>query len=341
MKPTLSEEAKEIAKLVSKGMEQAPSWLRPLLVLAGFGSVFTFAVGTGLTLVRSYEIGFNVSFASMLLMAVTVTCLVMLVRIGHRVVEDPPPSAPAAPPAPPKEAKPETPPAEPKAEPAVPVAAPTANAGLLLRAVFCPNLEPIGPVPLGVDSVCHTWADPRGGSLKATFNDEDSPDYLIVEFENKPGQRPASVTLRPSGLNPCLRPPDHDFLCVDCLLPAPIDTAPTDRVALEFRLYDAQLTCWLLGTEATAPTIQTVKAGAKNKWTTLSLPLAPEHWKRISANPGEKNGQAKPDFETMLLAVEITPGSWQGPAEPPGPGRGKFLLKNLRLVEAAMSPKPE
>jgi hypothetical protein len=310
--------AKEIFDLVSKGIDQAPPIFRPVLVIAGLGSLITFAVGMGLISARQHELGYKIAIASLVFLCVTLGCVVILVRFGHRSTQA-------------KESKPakEIPAvatgtaAESDKKPAAPDA--------VLRAICCPKHEPTAPAKLDAYSVYHLWADPRGSSIKATFNDDDAPDYLILEFENKRQGWASNVTLRPCGLSPYLRGKEDRYLCLEFLLPGPIDADPMDRVALSFRIYDENGTIWFLGQNENDLAIKQVKTGAKNKWSTLSLPLDPTLWKPFNGDGNNLSRSPTPAINEMILAVVLVVGAWQGANKEPGAGKGKLLVRNIRF----------
>lgn len=78
----------------------------------------------------------------------------------------------------------------------------------------------------------------------------------------------------------------------------------------------------------------------QGKWQTVSLPLRiKEEWALFQTDGNHLYaGPDGPVFGAMILAVVIVAGAYRGNQEP-GPGKGRILVRNLRLsVEKPSQP---
>lgn len=200
-----------------------------------------------------------------------------------------------------------------------------------LRAIVCPLSQSPSTSPRWEEcSIYHLWSDPRGGQIKATFNDNDTPDYLVIEFDNSPEGWAGNVAIRPCGERPYQRN-GQQYLCLDFLLPSPIEAEKSDKVALVFRLYDENASIWYYGRSENNYGVQELRINPDKKWTTIRLPLAPSQWSPFTADCHHQGKHAKPEFDEVILGVVIVVGSWHGPNKEPGAGKGKVFLRNIRF----------
>lgn len=201
----------------------------------------------------------------------------------------------------------------------------------LLHTFFCPDTTPVTQTILDYTSLSYLWADPRGSSIAAAIEPNQGVMALHIRFLNEKNTFPANIAIRPAGKHPLKRVLEHNYLCFDGMVPAPLDGELAD-ISMSFRFIDKMGTHWsrMKGEDLYENIL--VSHTPDEPWKSFAIPLTDDKWRVFNMDGNHRYGKPLPDIGDLILGVVIEFGGDRRD-ERPGPGKGCVWLRNFRLSD--------